>query len=131
MDMNTIIAIKGETGGKHTHRVPTLTNRTLFSRDQLRCAYCGQYYNPNDLTRDHIIPSSRGGLDIWTNVVAACSGCNRVKDNKTPEEIDMPLWFNPYTPGRSEVLLLTNHKALPNQVEFLKAKIPEYSRVHN
>jgi hypothetical protein len=41
------------------------------------------------LTRDHLIPLSRGGLNVWTNVVTACSPCNTRKSNHLPSEIGM------------------------------------------
>jgi 5-methylcytosine-specific restriction endonuclease McrA len=36
-----------------------------------------------DLTFDHVLPRSRGGITSWENVVAACSPCNLRKGNKT------------------------------------------------
>jgi 5-methylcytosine-specific restriction endonuclease McrA len=131
MDMSTIIAVKGEMGDKHIHRAPTLSNRGLFRRDCYSCAYCGYEYGTDKLTRDHIIPTSRNGKDVWLNVVAACSGCNRYKDNKTPEEAGMPLLFEPYIPTATEMLFLMNKHVLDEQAEFLKSRIPAHSRVHN
>ncbi len=43
-----------------------LTNRYLFRRDSYLCMYCGNKFTPKQLTRDHIIPRSRGGKDSWT-----------------------------------------------------------------
>jgi hypothetical protein len=131
MDMSTIIAVKGEMGDKHFHRAPALTNRGLFRRDQNICAYCGNQYGNEKLTRDHVQPKSRGGKDIWMNVVCSCSVCNRIKDDQTPEESGMLLKFAPYVPVKSEMLLLSNRNVLCDQMEFLKARIPLTSRVHN
>ena len=130
MDMSTIIAVKGEMGDKHLHRAPTMTNRGLFRRDQHICGYCGNLFGPEKLTRDHIHPKSRGGKDTWMNCVCSCSGCNRVKDDRTPEEAGMPLVMLPYIPNKSEMLLLSNRNVLEDQMEFLKARIPPTSRVH-
>ena len=41
-----------------------------------RCAYCGE---SRPLTRDHILPLSRGGSDFISNVVPACKPCNSRK----------------------------------------------------
>jgi 5-methylcytosine-specific restriction endonuclease McrA len=131
MDMSTIIAVKGEMASKHLYRPPSLTNKGLFRRDQHLCAYCGEMFSHDKLTRDHIHPTSRGGKDVWMNVVAACSGCNRVKDDRTPDEAGMELIFSPYTPVKSEMLLLANRNVLTDQMAFLKERIPETSRVHN
>ena len=42
------------------------------------CAYCGNSSN----TVDHIIPRSKSGKDISTNIVACCKPCNSSKGNK-------------------------------------------------
>jgi hypothetical protein len=68
----------------------------LYKRDNYECAYCGQRKN---LTIDHIIPKSRGGLNTWDNLVTCCSSCNRAKSNRTPEEANMPLRVKPYEPN--------------------------------
>lgn len=70
-----------------------VTNTFLFARDDYQCQYCGRpaaTLKPREsLTRDHLIPMSRGGLNEWTNVVTACSSCNTRKANRLPEEIGM------------------------------------------
>lgn len=131
MDLNTIIAVKGEMGDKHKHRTPALTNKALFRRDQNICAYCGNEFHHDELTRDHIHPRSKGGPDNWMNVVASCGGCNRFKNDRTPEEAGLKLRYVPYAPCRNEYLLLMNRTILACQMEFLKARIPKHSRVHN
>lgn len=70
-----------------------VTNTFLFARDHYRCQYCGRHQSdlkPREaLTRDHLVPISRGGLNVWTNVVAACSPCNARKGNRLSHEIGM------------------------------------------
>lgn len=70
-----------------------VTNTFLFARDRYRCQYCGRTQSelkPREaLTRDHLIPMSRGGSNEWTNVVTACSACNTRKGNRMPGEIGM------------------------------------------
>ena len=46
------------------------TRFNLFLRDEFCCQYCGA---KGDLTFDHVLPRSRGGITSWENVVAACS----------------------------------------------------------
>lgn len=72
-----------------------INRHRLFRRDDYQCGYCGSKKN---LTVDHIIPKSRGGQNTWLNLVTCCSHCNRVKDNKTPEEAGMKLLKKPYEP---------------------------------
>lgn len=107
-----------------------LNNHNLFRRDLCVCGYCGRTYKEEKLTRDHILPKSRGGKDIWTNVITACKGCNNYKDNLTPEEADMPLLYVPYVPNYAEALLLRGRNILADQMEFLKAYLPSHSRLH-
>ena len=70
-----------------------VTNTFLFARDRYRCQYCGRLsaeLKPREsLTRDHLIPISRGGTNDWGNVVTACSPCNTRKGNRLPDEIGM------------------------------------------
>ena len=77
-------------------------NTFLFARDRYRCQYCGRTaaeLKPREsLTRDHLIPLSRGGTNEWTNVVAACSPCNTRKGNRMPEEIGMHPLTHPLEP---------------------------------
>lgn len=132
LTINTIIAIRGKVSEKQFNnisRVP-LENKTLFRRDHNLCAYCGHSYSTTKLTRDHVTPVSRGGANAWTNVVTACSPCNKLKDNRTPHEAHMQLLYVPYEPNRAEYLILKNRKILADQMEFLLKRITYDSRVH-
>ena len=79
-----------------------VTNTFLFARDRYRCQYCGRGLGDlrprESLTRDHLIPLSRGGTNAWTNVVTACSPCNTRKGNRMPEEIGMHPLAHPIEP---------------------------------
>lgn len=116
---------------KFRHKDASLTNRNLFRRDLHICAYCGNRFHEDLLTRDHIIPTSRGGKDIWTNVVTACKGCNNYKDDMFLHECNMELLYVPYTPNRAEALILQNRKILADQKEFLCQFVPKHSRLLN
>ena len=98
-----------------------LTNRYLFRRDNYLCLYCGHQFSPSLLTRDHIIPRSRGGKDNWTNVATACSRCNHAKGAKTPEEAGMALLAVPFRPNLYERFYLMNRRILADQMSFLQS----------
>ena len=70
-----------------------VTNTFLFARDGYRCQYCHrgniELRHRECLTRDHLIPLSRGGDNEWNNVVTACSTCNTRKGNRLPDECGM------------------------------------------
>ncbi len=79
-----------------------VTNTFLFARDRYRCQYCGRSQQElrtrESLTRDHLVPLSRGGTNDWTNVITACSPCNTRKGNRMPEEIGMHPLTHPVEP---------------------------------
>lgn len=109
--------------------VPPLTNRSLFGRDLHTCGYCGNQFPAEKLTRDHIVPVSRNGKDVWSNCVTACKRCNNKKDNRLLEETSMQLLYVPYVPDRNEALLLQNRNILAEQMAFLNDYLPRHSRL--
>lgn len=98
-----------------------LCNPYLFRRDKNICLYCGQHFPSSKLTRDHVIPRSRGGRNVWTNVVTACSRCNHAKGARTPEEAGMPLLAVPFKPNIYERFYLMNRRILSDQMAFLSS----------
>ncbi len=133
LTMNTIVAIAGDISEKQQrvlYGTPPLTNKALFRRDSNICAYCGDSYTVSNLTRDHIHPKSKGGIDRWTNVVTACGPCNKVKDDRDIDNIaNMELLYLPYAPNRAEFLILQNRRILEDQMEFLIKRVPKESRL--
>lgn len=103
-------------------------NHLLARRDRWICGLCGEKILPRDMTRDHVIPRSRGGRDVWANVVSAHRSCNSRKGARTPEEAGMPLVYVPYTPCREESFLLAGRNILGDQLDFLAARLPAHSR---
>ena len=84
-------------------RRPAFTRFNVFLRDHFACQYCGKHFNSHDLTFDHVIPRSRGGVTSWLNVVAACGHCNMRKANRTPQEAAMPLIRPPHIPNNYQL----------------------------
>jgi 5-methylcytosine-specific restriction endonuclease McrA len=110
--------------------VPPLTNEALFRRDLSVCLYCGGTFADGELTRDHVVPGSRGGRDVWDNVVAACKRCNHHKGNRLLQECGMELLALPYVPNFAEYLALTNSgRILGDQMNFLKKSFGANSRL--
>ena len=79
-------------------RRPAFTRFNVFLRDHFECQYCGQGRPTHELTFDHVIPRSRGGVSRWDNCVLACAECNRRKANRTPAEANMRLRRKPKAP---------------------------------
>ncbi|WP_394764667.1 HNH endonuclease [Stenotrophomonas sp.] len=125
MHLHPIIAARGHARPQALAPTPALTNPALFARDQSLCMYCGRECPRSSLTRDHVQPVSKGGRDIWENVVSACFHCNSRKGNRTPQQAGMPLLAVPYRPSWIEHLILSNRNILADQMAFLKAQLPK------
>ena len=59
-----------------------LWRRKIKEKWDYECAYCGSGKN---LTMDHVVPRSKGGVDFTKNVVCCCHDCNQSKSH-TPWE---------------------------------------------
>lgn len=99
-----------------------VTNTFLFARDSYSCQYCGRGRRElgyrESLTRDHIVPLSRGGDNGWTNVVTACSKCNLRKGNHLPHECGMKPLTDPREPNHVE-LIWAVRKVTPIQAKYI------------
>ena len=77
-------------------RFPAFTRFNVFLRDRFECQYCGAV---DDLTFDHLVPRSRGGMTTWGNVITACSPCNLRKGNKSCRNAEMWPRIQPFRPS--------------------------------
>ena len=58
----------------------------LRKRQRNKCYWCGEQmnnrqYDRREITLDHIVPKSKGGLAVRENLVAACRECNERRGN--------------------------------------------------
>jgi len=51
---------------------------------KIQCHYCKKRFFFGELTKDHVVPKSKGGRDIVENVVPACGPCNQAKEDNMP-----------------------------------------------
>lgn len=129
LDIHSIIACQGRVVARARH-VPPLTNVALFARDRKTCLYCGHHCLDRELTRDHVVPKSRGGSDMWDNVVASCRRCNHWKGDRLVHECNMELMALPYVPNFAEYLALINSgRILGDQMDFLRTQFGRESRL--
>jgi 5-methylcytosine-specific restriction endonuclease McrA len=126
--LHPIVAARGRARPTAQDPAPALTNAALFARDSHLCLYCGQQFGRFQLTRDHVVPISRGGADIWENVVSACVSCNVRKGSRSPQQAAMPLLAVPYRPSWVEHLILSNRNILADQMQFLRSHLPRRRR---
>ena len=83
---------------------PSFSRSNLFQRDGNMCQYCGRKPGTKELTIDHVLPRSRGGLSTWVNCVLACVECNRRKANRLPDEANMHLLNKPVCPAWTPIM---------------------------
>lgn len=63
----------------------------VFKRDNYTCQICGATAKDGaKLQVDHIIPVSKGGKTVMSNLQTLCDRCNMGKSNKTDEDIMCP-----------------------------------------
>lgn len=67
------------------------SRKNVWVRDDGKCQYCNAAVNSQEFTLDHIVPRTRGGTTIWTNVVTCCYACNQKKGDKTLQQAGMKL----------------------------------------
>jgi 5-methylcytosine-specific restriction endonuclease McrA len=128
LELHPIVAGRGHARPGMHEPAPALTNTALFARDRNLCLYCGGRFTRGELTRDHVVPLSRGGADCWENVVSACLHCNVRKGGRNPQQAGMPLLAVPYRPSWVEHLILSNRNILADQMEFLRSHLPKHRR---
>lgn len=104
---------------KIPYKSVVLSRQNIFKRDAHQCQYC---HTSKDLTLDHLIPRSKGGKTVWTNLVTACKKCNARKGNSTPEASDMKLSRMPFKPNY--VMFIRDFSGYVDQkwLRFLKTK---------
>jgi 5-methylcytosine-specific restriction endonuclease McrA len=79
-----------------------LTRRAVLERDAHACVYCDSRAD----TIDHVRPRSRGGLHVWTNVVAACARCNHRKGDRSLAEMGWHLKAAPVQPPATVAVVM-------------------------
>ena len=92
-----------------TRRRPQVqfTRANIYTRDNYTCQYCAKGFHSEDLTFDHVVPSSQGGIKSWENIVTCCFKCNRKKADKTPEQAGMHLLREPKKPVYNPIFRVT------------------------
>lgn len=71
------------------------SRKNILTRDRNTCQYCHKVFAANKLTLDHILPKSRGGKNVFENLVASCQPCNLFKADRLPSEAGMKLLNTP------------------------------------
>jgi len=79
---------------QHTAQRLLPVRKNILLRDNFTCQYCMKHFKDAELTLDHVIPKSKGGINSWTNLVTSCKKCNvkkgsqnKMTPNKNPKEL--------------------------------------------
>ena len=75
----------------HKRRKVAFTRYHVFLRDRFSCQYCGETLPAKDLTFDHIVPRSKGGITSWSNVVTCCQADNLFKGSRSLKQSGLRL----------------------------------------
>lgn len=87
---------------KNVYKAKVSFNKTnVFIRDRYTCLYCGFKEN---LTVDHVLPTSKGGKTCFENCATCCKKCNMVKGSKLLKDTNLNLKYKPYQPGYVQYL---------------------------
>ena len=79
---------------KGSHRYATKMQRGfVLRRDGFKCRYCDRPVTNETANIDHINPWKYGGRTLIENLVTACPGCNKLKNNRRQIEP------NPFKPN--------------------------------
>ena len=60
-----------------------INHTILYRRQGGYCAGCRHYFQPRNLTIDHVVPRVDGGSDDIANLQLLCEACNQLKGNGT------------------------------------------------
>jgi len=74
----------------HFKKNVRFSRHNLYLRDLYQCQYCGDVFDYDQLTIDHVIPRSAGGHTSWTNCVTSCKACNYDKGSRLMKPLRPP-----------------------------------------
>jgi 5-methylcytosine-specific restriction endonuclease McrA len=95
--------------------------RNIFARDRNYCQYCGKHFPTSELSLDHVIPRSMGGMATWQNIVCACTRCNVKKGGRTPRQAGMVLIKKPVRPRHNPMIHVhLGHQRYKSWKQFLE-----------
>jgi len=80
--------------------------KNIFARDKNICQYCGKRFPTSELSLDHVVPRTQGGISTWKNIVCACTDCNKHKGGRRPLEAGMKLIRKPVQPKHCPIIQL-------------------------
>jgi 5-methylcytosine-specific restriction endonuclease McrA len=103
-------------GGTYTH-----CNFNCINFDEMNwkkqyygkhCSYCGRPLSSVSFSREHVVPTSRGGSNKKSNKIACCKTCNQQKGAMTLDEYIN--WLERFKPENWSIKVLLCTSLLAN-----------------
>lgn len=113
----SVIKLRNYVNIPYRSKVP-LNRRTLLMRDNHECQFT--HCSRRATTIDHVIPRSKGGKNVWENVVGACQKCNAKKADKLMSEIGWKLKNGAPAQPNWNVWLVAGIRERPEWVKYLE-----------
>ncbi len=101
LDIRVPAVVVAKRGFTRTATGMRFSRQNVYLRDLYTCQYCSDTIAGKELTIDHVIPVSKGGLTTWENSVTSCRACNTAKGAK--------LWKPLKSPQQPDYWRLVNH----------------------
>lgn len=101
VQLHPIVATRGHPHARALDPTPALSNTALFARDAHLCLYCGQQFARPQLTRDHVLPLSRGDAMSGKTWSAPASTATRARAAAPRNRRTCRCWPCPIDPAGS------------------------------
>tara|TARA_Y100001970_G_C14196967_1_gene838692 strand:- start:420 stop:743 length:324 start_codon:yes stop_codon:yes gene_type:complete len=88
LNKNNVNLVPEEIINREKHKAREIRKTQWWKNRRARniCFYCERYFPAKELTMDHVVPLSKGGQSIKSNLVPCCKSCNNKKKNYLPIE---------------------------------------------
>ena len=104
-------------------RPPKLTLKNLRERDNDTCIYTGKKLKPSQMSMEHVLPESHGGLTTWENIGLADKDVNSKRSNLPLEKAGLKLRYKPFAPRPAKPCeTIKNKHGYPEWDLFLENK---------
>jgi hypothetical protein len=103
-------------------------HRTLLKRWEGLCVLCGELIsNPDSVTKEHLIPGSKGGTNGADNLAPSHFQCNQIRGDLSLRETAVLMALRKKQMGEERFLEYIN-KSVPNRYPYEEPGNPLYGK---